>query len=78
VNVTFTVPFILSYGGRTRTHLNATRTSVAAEGLTEENLYFLLFTKENANRVRPPAPIKARPRWGLAFIITGEHGLEPI
>ncbi|MBR4929794.1 MAG: recombinase family protein [Bacteroidaceae bacterium] len=34
---------------RTRTHLNATRTSVAAEGLTEANLNFLSLAKENAN-----------------------------
>ena len=34
----------------TRTELNATRTSVAAEGWTEANLYFLP-PAENANRV---------------------------
>ena len=41
---------------RTRTHLNATRTSVAAEGLTEAIFYFLSPAKENANRVLPTQP----------------------
>ena len=37
---------------RNRTHLNATRTSVAGDGLTEPNLYFLSPAKENVNRFR--------------------------
>ena len=51
---------------RTRTHLNATRTSVAADGLTEANLNFLP-TGENANRVRPPAPKISRTLMGSGY-----------
>ena len=43
--------------GRARTHPNATRMSVAAEGLTEANLHFLP-SGENANRARSAAPKK--------------------
>ena len=46
VNDTFTMAFILCKE-RTRTHNNATRTSIAAEDLTKANLYFLP-TGENA------------------------------
>ncbi len=60
----FSVVFIL-FRKRTRTHLNATRMSVAAEGLTEANLYFLP-SVENANRVRSPAPKIERPK-GLSL-----------
>ena len=45
----------------TRTHLNATRMSVAADGLTEANLNFLP-TGENANRVRSPCPYYQAPQ----------------
>ena len=44
-NDTFSVAFILCRS-RTRTHLNATRMSVAADGLTEAILYFLSLVKE--------------------------------
>ena len=54
VNDTFTMGFILCWK-RTRTHLNATRMSVAADGSTEANLNFLP-GGENANRVRLAAP----------------------
>ena len=53
---------------RTRTHLNAMRTSIATEGWTEVNLYFLSQVKENANRVRPPAPNKEERLMPLFFV----------
>ena len=58
VNDTFAMAFIICWK-RTRTHLNATRTSVARCGWTQRNLNFLP-TGENANRVRSPAPQKPR------------------
>ena len=70
VNDTFTMAFILCLK-RTRTHLNATRTSVAADGLTEANLNFLP-TGENANRVRPPAPNKRERLLPLSFVFSKE------
>ena len=46
------LPFIVGKCYGTRTHLNATcRWHVAAEGLTEANLYFAPQWEQNANRV---------------------------
>ena len=60
--------FLLYEGRRTRTELTATRMSVAGDGLTKPNLYFLP-AGENEYRVLTPAQNKEEAIWPPLILI---------